>query len=427
MFKALIVASAVALAAAASPSEQARAAFERGEKALAAGRLDDAAAAYREAMAATPGYAAAINGLGSVLFKQGKPGEAIAQFKAAVAADPAFKLAYFNLGYAARKGSDFATAAQAYERYTQLEPSDPDGHYGLAESYRQLGDKPRAIAAYEEYVAREKRPTEQKWIDKAKEHLAALRAEPSKEPAKAPAPQTLANPALAAARIADGDRLMQERKYREATFAYQDAVNADPNHVQALFNLGRAYAILGHYAQAIERWNRVIELTPDPAIRKSAQDNVARAQAKIAELGGGSPQAQGKPPGSGPIADSTRERARQAYEQGVRQINDRDYGGAVQSLSRTIQLEPTLPVAYVARGSAYIGLRRFAEAAADYQYALRLDGRMAAPLYGLAEAYRGMNRPAEARTYYERYVASTAGDARPELQAQARSKLEKLR
>lgn len=427
MFKALIVASAVALAAAASPSEQARTAFERGEKALAAGRLDDAAAAYREAMAATPGYAAALNGLGSVLFKQGKPGEAIAQFKAAVAADPEFKLAYFNLGYAARKSSDFATAAQAYERYTQLEPSDPDGHYGLAESYRQLGDKPRAIAAYEEYVAREKRPTEQKWIDKAKEHLAALRAEPSKAPSKEPAPRTLANPALAAARIADGDRLMQERKYREATFAYQDAVNADPSHVQALFNLARAYAILGHYAQAVERWNRVIELTPDPAIRKSAQENVVRAQAKIAELGGGSPQAQGKPPGSGPIADSTRERARQSYEQGIRQINDRDYGGAVQSLSRTIQLEPTLPVAYVARGSAYIGLRRFAEAAADYQYALRLDGRMAAPLYGLAEAYRGMGRSAEARTYYERYVVSSAGDARPELQAQARSKLEKLR
>ena len=251
--------------------------------------------------------------------------------------------------------------------------------------------------------------------------VALAAAAPSSSPAQQPAP------ALAAARVAEGDRLMQERNYRQAAFAYQDAVNADPDNIQALFNLARANAVLGDYAQAIERWNRVIELSPDPSIRKSAQDNVARAQAKLAELGGGSPQAQGKPPGSGPIAGSTREQARQAYEQGVRQIKDRDYAGAIQSLSRTIQLEPTLTVPYVARGSAYIGLRRFSEAAADYQYALRLDNRTAAPLYGLAEAYRGMGRPADARTYYERYLASTASDVRPELQQEARRKLEKLR
>jgi tetratricopeptide (TPR) repeat protein len=220
---------------------------------------------------------------------------------------------------------------------------------------------------------------------------------------------------------------MQERKYREASLAYQDAANADPNSVEALFKLGNSYAVLGFYAQAIERWNRVAALTQDPAVRKSAQDNVAKAQAKMAQVGGGSPQAQGKTPGSGPIADSTRERARQAYEDGVRLITQRDYATAAQSLTLAIQLEPTLAVAYVARGSANVGQRRYVEAAADYQYALKLNANLAAPLYGLAESYRGMGRPIDARQFYERYASSGASDVRPELQAEARRKADKLR
>jgi tetratricopeptide (TPR) repeat protein len=451
VLKLLVVASAL-LVSAAVPSEGAKAAFERGERALGENRLDEAVAAYREAITATPGYAAAINGLGSVLFKQGKRDDAVAQFRLAIESDPDFKLAWFNLGYVSRKSGDFASAAKAYERYVQLEPNDADGFYGLGESYRQLGDAPRAVAAYEQYLAREKRPSEQKWIDKAREYVASLRGQAGAAPAAPPeaapprpadaplnagslTPQSQSlglppggapSPQLAAARIADGDRLMQERKYREATLAYQDANNADPGSIEALFKLGNAYAVLGYYAQAVDRWTKVTQITQDPAIRKSAQDNISRAQAKIAQLGG-SPQAQGHPPGSGPIADSTRERARQAYEDGVKQINARDYAAAVQSLTQAIQLEPTLTVAYVARGSAGIGQRHYVEAAADYQYALRLDGRLASPLYGLAEAYRGMGRPADARQYYERYVASTAPDARPQLQAEARKKLEKLR
>ncbi|MFZ5471196.1 MAG: tetratricopeptide repeat protein [Myxococcota bacterium] len=441
----LVLAAVPSMAAA--PSAKAKAAFDRAENALAANQLDDAVAAYREAIAATLGYAAALNGLGSAYFKQGKREDGIVQFKLAIEADPAFKLAYFNLGYAARKVGDFATAATAYEKYTSLAPDDPDGFYGLGESYKQLNQPQKAIAAYETFLQKEKRPSEQKWIDKAKESITALKTAPSSPPtqpttvaqpapgsppvtsAHPPQPASSATPApeIAAKRVADGDGLMKEKKYREASFAYQDAANADPNNVEALFKLGNTYAVLGYYAQAIERWNRVSQLTPDPAIKKSAQDNIAKAQSKIAALGGGSPQAQGRGPGSGPVAESTRVQARGYYEQGVRDINARNYAAAISSLSTAIQLEPSLTVAYIARGSAHIGLRRFNEAAADYQYALRLDESMASPLYGLAEAYRAMGRGSEARSYYEKYVASSAPDVRTELQSEARAKAERLR
>jgi len=446
------------VAAAPAPSADAKAAFDRGERALAEGRLDQAIAAYKEALSRSPGYAAALNGMGLALFKQDKKPEAIAQFRAATAADPSFALAWSNLGFAARKMGDGPTAVTAYEKYAQLAPDDPDGTYGLAEAYRMTGDSAKAVTAYEQYVAREKRPAEQKWVQKAREQIAALKAPPGAAPAAAtppaapaattppvpgsdrptssllapqPPPSGLpaggaAAPALAQQRIADGDKLMQSAKYRDAAFAYQDAVNAEPSNTVALFKLALSFATLGYYQQAIEKWSRVLELTEDPQIRKSAQDNILRAQGKISELSGGTPQAQGVPPGHGPIADSTRERARQHYEQGVLQINSGDFAGALTSLTQAIQLEPTLSIAYVARGSANIGLRRYAQAAADYQYALKLDSRLASPLYGLGEAYRGLGRPLEARGWYEKYLASKAPDVREDKRTEVRQKLEKL-
>ncbi|GMU62195.1 MAG: hypothetical protein AMXMBFR34_39580 [Myxococcaceae bacterium] len=439
----LVVVWSLVAVAAVSPSPAAKAAFDKGEKALEAQKYDEAVAAYQDALKATPHYAAALNGMGSALFKQKKADEAITQFKAATAADPSFKLAWFNLGYATRKTQDFATAAAAYEKYTALDPNDPDGFYGLGESYKQLGQNEKAIKAYEAYLAKEKRPSEQKWIDRAKESIAQLKAAPAPAPvaaaaapveaAAAPAPAPAAAPptgamaSAAAQKMAEGDKHWAEKKYREASFAYQDAVNADPNNVEALFKLGNAYAVLGYYSQAIDRWTKVQQVSPDPSVRKSAADNIARAQQKMAQAGGATPQEANKPPGSGPVADSTRTQARQHYETGVQLIGQRRYGEALASLNECLRLEPALTVGYIARGSTLIGLRRFAEAAVDYQYALKLDPSLSSPLYGLAEAYRGMNRVDDARGYYQKYVASSAPDVRPELQTDARTKLDSLR
>ncbi|RYZ39188.1 MAG: tetratricopeptide repeat protein, partial [Myxococcaceae bacterium] len=239
-------------------------------------------------------------------------------------------------------------------------------------------------------------------------------------------PQRTSQAVLAATRIRDGDALMRERRYREAAFAFLDAEHAAPEHVEARFKLGNALAVLGYYGRAIDEWEQASRLTQDAAIRQSAQDNITRARAKQAEAGT-SPQAMGQSPGSGPVADTTRAQARRAYEQGVQHISQRAYAAALQTLTQAVQQEPLLTVAYTARGSANIGLRRYAEAAADYQFALKLEPDSASPLYGLAEAYRALGRNLEARDLYLRYAKSSAADVRPELQAESRQKAERLR
>jgi tetratricopeptide (TPR) repeat protein len=430
----------------ATPPGPATMAFERGEQDLAQNRLDEAAVAYRQAIAARPNYAEALNGLGSVLFKQGQKDEAIAQFKAAIDADPNFKLAYFNLGYAARKSGDFANAAKAYEKYLQLEPNDPDGYYGLGESYRQLGHAANAVKAYEQFIAKETRPGEQKWVDKAKEQIAALKSGAENfSMAARPAAAAGASPdslrqaiatraggspdsqqSLALHHIAEGDRLMEENKYRPASFAYQDAIKSDPSSIEALFKLANSEAVLGYYTHAVVAWSKVMQLTNDAVIRKSAEENIARAQKKMIEVSIRPIQLSGPPTPLAP-PDPARGQARAAYERGVKQIDGQDYAGALQSLSQAIELQPNLALAYTARGSANMGMQRYPEAVSDYQSALKMDVNLATPLYGLGEALQAMGRTADARQYYEKYATSTAVDTRPDLQREARQKADKLR
>ncbi|MGO8970315.1 MAG: tetratricopeptide repeat protein [Myxococcaceae bacterium] len=414
---ALVVA---ALLASTPVSAQARASFQRGEKALQAGQLEQAAAAYQEALQASPRFAEALNGLGSVLFRQGKRAEAVQKFQAAIAADPGLKLAYFNLGYAARKNGDFAVAAGAYETYLKLDPTDADGYFGLAEAYRSQGKAEPAVRAYQTYLTLESRPSEQRWVEKAKESIAQLKAQLAAAPAPAAAPSVgTSTPAVAAtaapaapttaALIAQGDALWRAGNASAAAQAYQGALQLEPTSVEALFKLGNAFAKQGDYRSAIEKWERVVQLSADAAVRKSAQENVEKARARLARA-------------AVPAAGSPQALAREAYERGVRLVLARDYATALQALNDALAFDSTLAAAYTARGSANVGLRRFYEAAADYLEALRLDPSRASPLFGLAEAYRALGRTSDARTYYERYALSTAADAQPALKATARTK-----
>ena len=429
----------LAVASGAAASDSAARAFERAERRLAENRLDEASALYQQAIAERPDYAEAINGLGSVLFKRGNKEEAIAQFKKAIAVKPSFKLAYFNLGYALRKTNDLEGAARAYEKYVELDPEDPDGFFGLGESYRRLGQQAKAIAAYEQFIAKETRPSEQRWVEKAKEYIALLKspavqvAGPGEPRAGAvmaeafpPGAGSSSLTAMALHQVWEGDRLMEEKKYRRASFAYEDALKVDPNNVEALFKLANSEAELGYYTQAIVNWNKAMQLSGDAAVRDRAQHNVERARGKIMEITG-LPLYAGGAASVLPPTDPSRGKARAAYEQGVTQINSAEYAGALQSLNQAIELQPALAMAYVARGSANMGLQRYAAAQSDYESALRLDANLAAPLYGLGEALEAQGRTVEARVYFERYAASAAKDARPELQLQARQKAEKLR
>src|SRR2546421_253651 len=81
--------------------------------------------------------------------------------------------------------------------------------------------------------------------------------------------QAPARPDLAAL-IAKGDAAYAAKEYRNALFAYQDAIIADPRNVPALIKAGHAYARLGHSPEAVDQWSKALQLDPQNAEARAA-------------------------------------------------------------------------------------------------------------------------------------------------------------
>ncbi|MHB8418142.1 MAG: tetratricopeptide repeat protein [Myxococcales bacterium] len=426
-------------------TEDAQSAIEQAQRLKAAGDKSGAMAAYQQAIAYDPHNAVAHNELGTLLYGAQRVSEALAEFRAATVANPSYALAYFNLGYAARKTSDCRDAVPAYQRYVQLAPTDPDGLWGLAECYRTLGQNAQAAATYEAYARLETRPSERRYQEEALSWAQQLRAPAAAPPQAAPAPaQTAAAPApaapppaapapaaapapvpaasaaTAAQLVARGDALMAQKQLRDALYAYQDAARADPNSIRAHGQIGLAYAMLGYYPQAIDEWNRVLQLDPSNV---EARDNIQKARARL-----GAAQVQAAQAAPPPVADPAQaeQTAKQYYDQAVQLIQARRYSDAVTALTAAVQLRARFAVAYVARGSAYVGLGRFQDAVQDYLRGLQLNSNQAAPLFGLGEAYRGLGDRARAAQYYQECADSSAPDATDQLRTLARRRFSEL-
>ncbi|MEQ9502041.1 MAG: tetratricopeptide repeat protein [Deltaproteobacteria bacterium] len=177
---------------------EAVAALQEGRRLLEAKKTPAAIQAYLRATELDPSYGEAWTELGNAYLMSGNSAEAATAFTGALKVDAGNSTARYNLAYSLRKTKQYAEAARQYRTYLETNPNDADAHYGLAESLRSSGDALGAADAYDAYARVEKRPKQQKWVQKAKQRAAELRAEAA---AKAPAPAP-AKPAPKAA-VAD--------------------------------------------------------------------------------------------------------------------------------------------------------------------------------------------------------------------------------
>jgi len=117
----------------------------------------DYAAAEREigrALQLDRNLAEAHNNLGLVYLAQGRLSEAAAQFRKALAnlSYPTPEFAAFNLGNAEYQLGNYEDAVEAYERSLAILPGNYDGQLGLGLSYARLGRLQEAGKAYAEAV-----------------------------------------------------------------------------------------------------------------------------------------------------------------------------------------------------------------------------------------------------------------------------------
>ncbi|MCK6551180.1 tetratricopeptide repeat protein [Myxococcota bacterium] len=160
----------------AEPPPAAVAARDEGLKLSKENMHEQAAEALQRAVKLDPGFAEAWADLGNTYIVMGSMKDAIAAFESAVRIRPDMQTARYNLAFALRKTASHKRAAEQYRLYLQRDPEDADACYGLAESLKAQGDALAAAEAYERYAAVEKRPSQEKWIEKAKVQAKELRA-----------------------------------------------------------------------------------------------------------------------------------------------------------------------------------------------------------------------------------------------------------
>lgn len=122
-------------------AELASDAIQRGLQAHGAGRVDEAAAAYHEALDHEPRNKFALFNLGVVEHFAGRKRSAENYYRLALATDPNFFLALFNLAVVRAEAGDTREAIDLYREAIAQQPDDPGPHRNLGVLLRSIGQE----------------------------------------------------------------------------------------------------------------------------------------------------------------------------------------------------------------------------------------------------------------------------------------------
>jgi Flp pilus assembly protein TadD len=114
------------------------------------GRLEEAAAQYREALRIYPAYPDAHNNLGDTLFQQGRTEEATAQYLEALRIIPFNAVVHNNLGNALFQLGRTKEATAQYREALRINPAYANAHNNLGNALLQQGRTEEATAQYRE-------------------------------------------------------------------------------------------------------------------------------------------------------------------------------------------------------------------------------------------------------------------------------------
>jgi tetratricopeptide (TPR) repeat protein len=112
------------------------------------GRIDEAVAAGRRAVAIDPNYAIGHMNLGAALAKLGRFDEALAEHRMAARIKPDLAMAHVNIAFVAQQLGHFDEAAAAARRAIEINPSEIGGHQNLAAVYQDQGRLEESAASF---------------------------------------------------------------------------------------------------------------------------------------------------------------------------------------------------------------------------------------------------------------------------------------
>lgn len=129
---------------AAPANETAADALNRGLQAHAAGKLDDAVAAYLATLSKDPKNKFAFYNLGEIAQRQSRLVAAESYYRLALEQDPKMESALFNLAIVRTNVGVAADAVGLYKQVIAVNPNNAAAHFNLGLLYRQLGQTAEA-------------------------------------------------------------------------------------------------------------------------------------------------------------------------------------------------------------------------------------------------------------------------------------------
>ena len=230
------------------PASIAMARYNQGVLLSQAKKLNEAADAYKQALAADPNLFGAHLNLGFIRFNQGNTAAAVTNFRnairvgeAAVAANrnspirAQLPLAYRNLAAASSRAKDKASAATAWRKAASLDRRDYESRALLAGYLLERGQTSEAIRLY--------------------------RAAADIRPRSSEAQNAL------------GLAYQRAKNYDAAAAAFKRAIRLDPKNAYAHNNLGVVYEWRAQIDEAIVQYRKAYALDPNLT---DARNNLAR-------------------------------------------------------------------------------------------------------------------------------------------------------
>lgn len=116
------------------------------------GRIDEAIAAYQEALRINPNHIPTLSNLGVAYYQQGRLREAQDTFRKVLSLNPDDAETHYLLAAALIQAGDLAAAEQELTRALELKPNLPEARFGMGVLRRLQGRTDEAIREFEAFL-----------------------------------------------------------------------------------------------------------------------------------------------------------------------------------------------------------------------------------------------------------------------------------
>jgi superkiller protein 3 len=326
--------------------------------------LEKAAESYRNAFEQSGGtHLESLNNLGITLKELGQSSRAEETFRKALEIQPDYANAFYNLGLLYLEEESYSEAQAVFEAAVASDPEFEEAWYNLGIVYGTRGSAYQAIEAYE----------------------SALRLQP----------------AMTKARLNLAVQYRKTDQIEKAVEQYKLLLSINPSYASAWYNLALAQKELGRIEEAATSYRRAIELEPQEtkyyqnlAILYAASDRIENAVGALSE---------------GLEIEPDNETLRYLLALQLRKLGRP--ARAVEEFMMVTVLSPGYLKAWLALGDLHSDLDNSGAAAEAFETALAIDGEDPYTRYALGKEYYRLKRYTEAATEYERSLEELRDNA----------------